>query len=161
MPRSHAHEVHIISYKGVILAHRLQTAILCLRSSSPSIRLDPACTTLRRLPSVLIQPVALAGRTLPPYSASACVPSLSSPSSRGTCTRDFLRFTPATGGGAATESAEELDVGTLAAVSSDFRGAVSDAELERLTADGGGGGGSGLRIFLHGASEHALARGSK
>lgn len=123
--------------------------MLCLRNSSPpSIRLAAdVCATLRRRES-FTQPVETSVAYDPPYSASACAPSLSSSSSTGTCTRDFFLFTPASGcaceGGA---SPKELEEGTIAGVSTkELRGAASDAELPRFDDEGWG---LGLRIFLY------------
>lgn len=116
---------------------------------------------LRRRPSVLTQPFAVPL----PYSASACVPSLSSSSSIGINGRDFLRLTE--------ESLlveEELDVavngfgaggwrgetGRLEGPSNDDRPSVSS--LRTFVAEtrffvvvivtGAGGTRSGFRIFL-------------
>ena len=132
--------------------------MLCRRRSSPSTRRAPvlACATLRRRVSVFTHTFAPEPRALPPYSASACVPSLSSSSSTGLYTRDFLRLTPVSGGGCAAgpASADELDEIVVPCPSSDRRlGAPSASPAEEVlarlaAADGGCSGGSGFRILL-------------
>ena len=117
------------------------TAILCRRMSSPStLRAPDACTLRLRVSTLPHAPVRR-----PPNSASACVPSLSSSSSGSAYARDFLRFVVPDSAYSGSASAvfdeddrEERGGGSSCAAEVD----------ERLDVPGGGGTGSGLRIFL-------------
>lgn len=119
------------------------TAILCRRLSSPStLRAAEACT-LRRRPSML--PHVPVRR--PPNSASACVPSLSSPSSGRTYARDFLRLAvPVTADSPSSVPFDEDDREERGKGSSWAAEAEAEERLDPVVV--GAGTGSGFRIFL-------------
>lgn len=105
------------------------TAMLCLRSSSKTIKLllSPL-TAAFRLPSTFTHPLT---RLFPPYSASACAPSLSSSSRMSG--RDFFLFTDVV----AEEEEEDDDVRATV-------GGGEKREAAEAGRDGGSGNDSGL-----------------